>query len=178
MILCLVDSVGHLYTDDGTGSSYASLASTAGVRQAVCWTFQLDLEYRRVMKAAAPGELPPGDPVAERAALEFLERCVATPEAVMAFARGHRLQKAELAKLVIPQKRAAYLEACAAMERRITGACRDRRDPCLEDGCAFEENGEACLNAVLSSSDRTRLGWVDLWIDLFKDVANRIETWR
>ena len=52
--------------------------------------------------------------------METLSR---TPEQLKSLAADGRLSKAELAGLLAPENRQAFLDACAAIERRFTEEC-------------------------------------------------------
>jgi hypothetical protein len=92
------------------------------------------------------------------------------PERLMELARQGSLSKRELAALLAPEKRQAFLDACAALERRYTQDCTATGDPCLEGGCAVE--GEICLEPILrAGADYARACGAE-WVKLFGDPDN------
>jgi hypothetical protein len=69
---------------------------------------------------------------------------------LIAAASEGQLAKQELAMLLDPRLRSAFLAACARIERQYTGECAAQNDPCLESGCALAgEEGEVCLEPLL-----------------------------
>ncbi len=78
-----------------------------------------------------------------------LERFAGDPQGLMAFAAEGHLTKTELAELLAPERRAAYLRRCAVIEKTFTEACTAQDDPCLESGCSLE--GEVCLQPLLNA---------------------------
>jgi hypothetical protein len=57
--------------------------------------------------------------------------------------------KQQLAARLSPDVRKVFLARCAEIEKRLTRACGDSHDPCLESGCSLEGEDEACLQPVL-----------------------------
>jgi hypothetical protein len=86
------------------------------------------------------------------------------------------LSKSELADSLTPPARYAFLDRCAAIEKRLTNACAAKQDPCLASGCALD--GEACLNAVLNADTDYRNACVTEWARLFSNSENRTEDWK
>ena len=70
-----------------------------------------------------------------------------TPEQLMKYAEEGRLTKHALATMLTPEPRRQFLEACAAIEKKYTVDCAAANDPCLESGCAVED--EICLQPLL-----------------------------
>jgi hypothetical protein len=85
------------------------------------------------------------------------------------------LEKTELAATLSSDSRPAFLEACAAIERKLRDECAGSGHPCLEDGCAME--GEACLQAVLNAGPEYQKACAAVWIEIFRDPLNRSEHW-
>ena len=56
--------------------------------------------------------------------------------------------KQELAARLPPDVRQVFLARCAEIEKELTRACGERRDPCLESGCSLEGQDEACLQPI------------------------------
>ena len=83
--------------------------------------------------------------------------------------------KADLADSLIPEARYAFLDKCAAIERRLTTQCAATGEPCLESGCALE--GEACLNAVLNADAEYHQACAAEWLILFSDPHKRSAEW-
>ena len=83
--------------------------------------------------------------------------------------------KADLADSLIPEARYAFLDKCAAIERRLTTQCAATGEPCLESGCALE--GEACLNAVLNADPEYHQACAAEWLILFSDPHKRSAEW-
>lgn len=102
-----------------------------------------------------------------------LERFARDPDGLMAFAAEGNLTKAELAELLTPQSRVAYLQVCAAIERAYTEACAATGDPCLESGCSIEAEGEICLQPVLNAGPAYQEVCAAEWIKVFRDPRNR-----
>ena len=91
-------------------------------------------------------------------------------------AEDDRLSKSELADSLTRPARYAFLDRCAAIEKRLTNACAAKQDPCLASGCALD--GEACLNAVLHADTEYRNACVTEWARLFSNSENRTEDWK
>jgi hypothetical protein len=77
---------------------------------------------------------------------EYFKQFAGSPERLMTLALEGGLTKLELVELLVPEKRHAFLDACAAIERRYTVQC-SASDPCLEGGCSV--GGEICLQPLL-----------------------------
>src|ERR1700730_4498071 len=97
-------------------------------------------------------------------------------EKLMAFARKGVFEKMSLAKLLKPERRHTYLNACRIIEEAIVEACAAKGEPCLAGGCAAE--GETCLEACLVAGTSYHAACAAAWIELFKDPDNRIDSWR
>jgi hypothetical protein len=70
-----------------------------------------------------------------------------TLEKYVVDAREGRLSKTQMASLLEGERRAAFLSACARIEKKFTEACTALGDPCLESGCAVA--GAVCLQPLL-----------------------------
>jgi hypothetical protein len=101
---------------------------------------------------------------------------VETPESLMRDAIEGRLSKDALVSLLAPESRPAFLDACAAVERRLTDACASADDPCLESGCSCE--GEVCLQPTLRAGSEYLKACGAEWVKLFADEQNRSRTWK
>jgi hypothetical protein len=99
-----------------------------------------------------------------------------TPETLMLFALDGRLSKGALASLLSPSSRPAFLQACAAVERRLTERCAEAGDPCLESGCSCE--GDVCLQPVLRAGTECFRACGAEWVRFFADADNRELRWR
>ena len=75
-----------------------------------------------------------------------------------------RLSKPVLTGLLPPEKRTAFLAACAHIEKQYTEACGATGDPCLESGCALE--GEVCLQPLLRAGDDYHKACAAEWLKL------------
>jgi hypothetical protein len=98
------------------------------------------------------------------------------PEHLLELAQQGRFSKELLAGFLAREKRQAYLDACAAIERRYTEECTAANDPCLEGGCAVE--GEICLQPILRVEDEYLKAVGHEWAKLFIDPRNRSEAWQ
>ena len=79
------------------------------------------------------------------------------------------LSKNELAALLEPDCRQAFLERCAVIEKRYTEECAAQNDPCLESGCSVAGvEGEACLQPLLRSEAEYRKACVTEWTTFFR----------
>ena len=96
-------------------------------------------------------------------------------ELLLADAAAGRLSKPVLASLLAPEYRAAFLAACAAIEKRYTEACTAKNDPCLESGCALE--GETCLNPLVEAGAEYQKACGAEWAKLFADASHRADGW-
>ena len=101
---------------------------------------------------------------------------IGTPEHLIRLAQEGRFAKQVLVTLLADDKRQAYLEACAAVEKQYTDACAHSGDPCLAGGCAVE--GEICLQPLLRADIDYFKKCGQEWATLFADPANRVEPWR
>ena len=90
-------------------------------------------------------------------------------------AEDGNLSKSVLADSLTPEARYAFLDKCAAIERRLTTQCAATGEPCLESGCALE--GEACLNAVLNADAEYHQACAAEWLILFSDPHKRSAEW-
>ena len=79
------------------------------------------------------------------------------------------LDKAEMAALLPEEPRAAFLAACARVEKELTEACTAHGDHCLASGCAMD--GEVCLSALLNAGPSYNKACGELWLPLFNAVA-------
>jgi hypothetical protein len=94
-----------------------------------------------------------------------MAQLVETPqEIVVGHAAEGRIPKHVLAGLLPPAKRAAFLEACARIEKRYTEDCTAAGDPCLESGCALE--GEICLQPLLRAGDEYHKACAAEWLKI------------
>ena len=85
---------------------------------------------------------------------------------LITFAERGMLDKLYMADLLPEEPRAAFLTACAGVERALTRACAAQGDFCLPGGCACE--GETCLNALLNASPAYNKACGELWLPLFR----------
>ncbi|MBI4477641.1 MAG: hypothetical protein HY654_10735 [Acidobacteria bacterium] len=93
------------------------------------------------------------------------------PERLMAFAGEGHLSKLEMADLLTPESRAAYLDVCAAIEKEYTEACTATNDPCLDSGCALDD--EICLQPLVRAEVEYQQACAAEWIKRFKNPKNR-----
>jgi hypothetical protein len=96
-------------------------------------------------------------------------------EVVVKLAEDGNLTKSVLADSLTPEARYAFLDKCAAIERRLTTQCSATGETCLESGCALE--GEACLNAVLNADIEYHKACAAEWVNFFSDPVNRSDDW-
>jgi hypothetical protein len=90
-------------------------------------------------------------------------------EQFIRLAEEGQVPKDVLANLLDPQRRPAYLAACAAIERRYTEACDATGDPCLESGCSIDhEAGEVCLEPLLRAETEYQKACAAEWLKLYK----------
>ena len=167
-IYCLVDVGGRLHIRDGA-ESYDAVAAACGLDANTCQKCRFDLTARRLLTER-------GAPASSRAGRTFVDQCVGTPEMLMQFAAEGHLPKRTLQHLITPDKRQAYLDACAVIEKKYTDDCAAERDPCLESGCAVE--GEVCLQPLLRAGIDYHKACAAEWIEMFANPRNRIEVWR
>jgi hypothetical protein len=83
-------------------------------------------------------------------------------------AHAGRLSKQELAELLAPEQRGAFLAACAAIEKKGTEECAAANDPCLESGCAVE--GEVCLQPLLRAETEYQAACGAEWIKFIRGM--------
>ena len=86
------------------------------------------------------------------------------------FAERGVLDKIDMADLLPEEPRAAFLAACAEVERAFTRACAAHGDFCLPAGCALE--GEACLNALLNAGPAYNKACGELWLPLIRSLKH------
>jgi hypothetical protein len=170
-IYCLMDASGTVHVKDGAGS-YAEVAAAEGLDENSCQLYRFDLTTRRM---AADRGSSAGDHLVHA----YLDRYLGTPEKLVQFAAEGHLPKLVLMNLVVPEKRQAYVDACAAIEQAYTDACAANNEPCLEGGCALDAaEGEICLQPLLHAGLDYQKSCAAEWIKLFADAHNRIDTWR
>jgi hypothetical protein len=167
-IYCLVDPAGKVYASNDA-RSYGEVASAFDLDEAVCQRFRFELPTRRLIPDR-------GTTVAERAVRRHLERSVGSPEQLMRVAGDGGLTKRALASLLASDRRLAYAETCAAIEKTYTDECAPTSGACLESGCAAD--GEICLQPLLQHEAEYRRACGSAWLALFADPRNRIEAWR
>jgi hypothetical protein len=100
---------------------------------------------------------------------------VGTPEHLMELAREGRLSKEALAQFLAIDKRARFLNDCAAIEKGYTEACTATGDPCLEGGCAVE--GDICLQPLMHAGLDYYKACGAAFTRLFGDPRNRSSAW-
>jgi hypothetical protein len=100
---------------------------------------------------------------------------LAGPERLLQLAENGEMTKRELVRLLAEDKRQAFLDACAAIEKRYTDECGASGSPCLEGGCAVE--GEVCLQPLLRAEVDYFKACGQAWSKLFADPRNRAEPW-
>jgi hypothetical protein len=166
-IRCLVNE-GHVYAVD-TAESYGEIAARFGLDERVCEKYRFDLETRRVL-------VDRGSATGLRMLRTYLDAHLGNPEKLMEFVAEGSLPKASLMNLLAIDRRASYLDACAAIEKTYTDQCAPTNGPCLESGCALE--GEVCLQPLLRAGSAPRKAYAAAWATLFSDVRNRIDAWR
>jgi hypothetical protein len=104
------------------------------------------------------------------------DHCVRTSEELMTCAEQGRLPKSLLVSLLDVKHRQAYLDACAAIEKKYTEDCTATNDPCLESGCAVEDG--ICLQPLLRAGIEYHKACATEWIKWFADPRNRIDAWK
>jgi len=98
-----------------------------------------------------------------------------TPEHLIELAENGELTKQVLVRLLAIDKRQAFLDACAAVEKQYTDECGASGSPCLEGGCAVQ--GEMCLQPLLRAEIDYHKACGQVWSTLFADPRNRAESW-
>ena len=89
-----------------------------------------------------------------------------SPSQLMDFAERGILDKTEMAELLPEEPRAAFLAACAKVEKAFTEACTTHGDHCLASGCAMD--GDVCLSALLNAGPAYNKACGELWLPLFR----------
>ena len=167
-ICCLVDDAGAVYEEDGPTSNL-DVCTHFGRDERAFRQYRFDLVDRRLFTDR-------GSPVSDRAAHDYINGRVGTPEKLMRLAEWGRLPKRVLMNLLTIDRRAAFLEVCGAIEAKYTDDCAARNDPCLESGCALE--GEVCLQPLLRAEVDYRKACAAEWIKVFANPRNRVDAWR
>ena len=90
----------------------------------------------------------------------------------MALAAKGRLSKHALATFLAVQSRQAFLEACAAIEKKYTEECAGANDPCLESGCSMD-GGDVCLEPLMRAGTDYHKACAAEWVKLFAHCENR-----
>lgn len=168
-IFCLLETAGSMHVKDGAGS-YSEIAEADGLNQNACEQYRFDLVNRRLL-------MDRGTSAGDRTARAYIDRSVGTPERLLTFAADGHLPKDTLTHLIVPEKRKAYADACAVIEKAYSEACAATKDPCLESGCSVE-NGEICLQPLLRAGAEYRKRCAAEWAKFFADSRNRIDAWR
>jgi hypothetical protein len=94
-----------------------------------------------------------------------------TADQLMALAAEGRLTKQELTDLLAIDRRHAFLDACAEIEKGYTEECGAKNDTCLEAGCSAK--GEICLQPLLHAGSSYHKACAAAWMPIFKDPKNR-----
>jgi hypothetical protein len=89
-----------------------------------------------------------------------------TPAVLMRMAAEGQLSKLDLAMVLPSDKRQAFFDACAAIEKRHTEDCTATHDPCLESGCALE--GGICLQPLIRAETEYNKACAAVWTDLMR----------
>jgi hypothetical protein len=166
-IYCLVDDGGHVYVKDGA-ISHSEVAADFGLDSATCYAYRFDLAARRTL-------VDRGSPASDRAATAYWDLHVNSPEKLMILAAEGHLTKRILGSVLDADDAGAYLDACAVIEKQYTAACAAEHDPCLESGCAVEE--EICLEPLLRAGPDYRKACGAAWKILFEDSRRRAPAW-
>ena len=170
MVYCVVDGNGKVYAKDGA-ESHADVAASFGLNEAECQLYRFDLTDREVL----PDRATPESTVAVGA---YLDQRFGSPDRLVRFALDGHLSKDALAGLLGAEARGRYLHACATIEGKYTDACRDSRDPCLEQGCSIDrEAGEVCLQPVQRAGVEYYKACAEEWARVFQSANNRIDAW-
>jgi hypothetical protein len=167
-IYCLVDDGGHVYVKDGA-ISHSEVAADFGLDSATCSAYRFDLAARRTL-------VDRGRPASDRAASAYWDMHLNSPEKLMTFAAEGHLTKQILGSLLDADDARAYLDACAVIEKKYTADCAAKHDPCLESGCAVEE--EICLEPLLRAGADYRKACGAAWRILFEAPRRRAQVWR
>jgi hypothetical protein len=104
-----------------------------------------------------------------------LDAQLETPEHLIELAENGELSKQALVGLLAVNKRQAFLDACAAVEKQYTDECAASGSPCLEGGCAVQ--GEMCLQPLLRAEVDYHKACGRVWLTLFADPRNRVTSW-
>ena len=100
-------------------------------------------------------------------------------EQLIRFAADGYVPKEMLPQVLIPERRPAFLAACADIERQFTVGCASQNDPCLESGCSIDSAaGETCLQPLLRAASEYNRACAAEWMKLFRDPENRIDARR
>src|SRR3984893_16692075 len=115
-ILCLVDELGRA----SAGGDIKALDPDVRPFADHCLKYEYDVATRTSVRTPSDR-----DPLFtwDWAAAEFFDRCAGTPEKLMAFARKGVLANTSLARLLRPDKRQTYVDACGIIEKGIVTAC-------------------------------------------------------
>jgi len=90
-----------------------------------------------------------------------------------------QLSKETMARLLVPERRQAYADACSAIETVYTHECRANGEPCLVSGCSIDhEHGEICLQPILNAGVEYHKKCAAEWMKFFTDPGNRIDAWK
>jgi hypothetical protein len=100
-----------------------------------------------------------------------METDTLSPEQLVTLAEEGRLSKRELADLLAIDRRPAFLNACAEIEKGYTEECAAKNDPCLESGCSAV--GEICLQPLLHAGSSYYKACAAAWLPIFRDPENR-----
>ena len=120
----------------------------------------------------------PGKSAHHEVACNFFNSIVGTPEKLMEFIKTAGLSNSELTKLLSHEAQKTFINLGALLEKEFTEKYRTVDEPCLEDGCAFEETDEICLNATLRLAKEYPKALIEVWARIFKRPENRIRVWK
>jgi hypothetical protein len=129
-----------------------------------------------ILTAGNPAEIPAWGLRRECVMETTIHRSSVTPEQLLALSKEGRMAKRELVSFLAADTRHAYLDVCAAIEKRYTAECSASGDPCLEDGCALA--GEICLQPIMRAEREYLKECGREFARLFADPRNRAEAWR
>jgi hypothetical protein len=167
-LFCLVDRGGRIYVKEDA-ESYAEVAASFGLDERACQQYRFDFATRQLL-------VDRGDAEMEQSVRVYIDQYVGSPERLMTFAQQGALPKPALTDLLATDARPAYLAACAAIEKRYTEECAATKDPCLESGCALED--DICLEPLLKAGREYRKACAAAWSSLFATPDNRIDAWK
>ncbi len=175
MISCLVTRNGRVLAQDGV-HSHTQLAKNFKVNEDKVLKYEFRLKDRQLFQDfdmdTAPFEAKSSH---DQAAQNFFNQCAGTPEKLIAYVQKGNFNENVLLGLLTPAAMKAYNKAKAAARKAYNKAIIAAARKTYNKVTAAAEKA---YNKALAAAEKAyNKAMAPVWINLFKDEKNRIESW-